>query len=78
MEFRFNGGRGAILCDKCAVILAEGNAIPEYVWEAVRKGTVKDLPGWCCEDNCERSLKALSETDRVMNKIREENRKAGK
>ena len=78
MKFRFNGGRGAILCDKCGVILAEGNAIPEYVWEAVRKGTVKDLPGWCCEDNCERSLKALAETDRVMNKIREENRKAGK
>ena len=78
MKFRFNGGRGAILCDKCGVILAEGNAIPEYVWDAVNKGKVKDLPGWCCEDNCERSLKALAETDRVMNKIREENRKVGK
>lgn len=67
MTFRFNGGRGAILCDKCGVILAEGSAIPEYVWEAVRKGTVKDLPGWYCQDNCERSMKILAESDRIFN-----------
>ena len=61
MKFRFNGGRGAILCEKCGVILAEGNQIPEYVWEAVRKGTVKDLPGMYCEDNCERSKRILGD-----------------
>ena len=61
MKFKFNGGYGAILCDKCGVILKQGNQIPEYVWEAVRKGTVKDLPGMCCEDNCEWSKKILGE-----------------
>lgn len=67
MTFRFNGGCGAILCEKCGVILAEGSSIPEYVWEAVRKGTVKDLPGWYCPDNCERSMKILAESDRIFN-----------
>jgi len=61
MKFRFNGGRGAILCEKCGVILKQGKEIPEYVWEAVRNGTVKDLPGMYCEDGCERSMKMLGE-----------------
>ena len=61
MKFKFNGGFGAILCEKCGVILKEGNQIPEYVWEAVKNGTVKDLPGMYCEDNCERSKKILGE-----------------
>jgi len=61
MKFKFNGGRGAILCERCGVILKEGNQIPEYVWEAVRNGTIKDLPGMCCEDNCERSKKVLGD-----------------
>lgn len=61
MKFKFNGGYGAILCEKCGTILKEGNQIPEYVWEAVKNGTVKDLPGMYCEDNCERSRKILNE-----------------
>ena len=61
MKFKFNGRYGAILCEKCGAILKEGNQIPEYVWEAVKNGTVKDLPGMCCEDNCERSRKILDE-----------------
>ena len=61
MKFKFNGGQGAILCDKCGVILAEGSKIPEYVWEAVKNGTVKDLPGMYCEDNCERSKRILGD-----------------
>lgn len=61
MKFKFNGGYGAILCERCGVILKEGNQIPEYVWEAVRNGTVKDLPGMYCEDNCERSKRILGE-----------------
>ena len=61
MKFKFNGGYGAILCDKCGVILKQGRGIPEYVWEAVRNGTVNDLPGMCCEDNCERSMRALKD-----------------
>ena len=61
MKFKFNGGRGAILCERCGVILKQGDQIPEYVWEAVRKGTVKDLPGMYCEDNCERSKRILGE-----------------
>ena len=61
MKFKSNGGFGAILCEKCGVIHKEGNQIPEYVWEAVKNGTVKDLPGICCEDNCERSKRILGE-----------------
>ena len=72
MTFRFNGGRGAILCERCGVILKQGSEIPEYVWEAVRKGTVSKLPGMYCEDNCERSMKILAESDRILNeKIKE-------
>ena len=51
MKFKFNGGYGAILCERCGVILKEGNQIPEYVWEAVKNGTIKDLPGMYGEDN---------------------------
>ena len=51
MKFKFNGGYGAILCERCGAILKEGNQIPEYVWEAVKNGTIKDLPGMYCEDN---------------------------
>lgn len=61
MTFKFNGGRGAILCSKCGVILKSGSQIPEYVWEAVRNGTVSQLPDMYCEDNCERSKKLLGE-----------------
>ena len=61
MKFKFNGGYGAILCERCGVILKEGRQIPEYVWDAVKNGTVKDLPGMYCEDNCERSMKMLGE-----------------
>lgn len=78
MKFRFNGGYGAILCDKCGVILREGTEIPGYVWDAVKKGTVSKLPGMCCPDNCERSLKALGEIEKRMKEIKEDNRKNGK
>lgn len=61
MKFKFNGGYGAILCERCGVILKEGRQIPEYVWDAVKNDTVKDLPGMYCEDNCERSMKMLGE-----------------
>ena len=74
MKFKFNGGYGAILCGRCGTILKSGKEIPEYVWEAVRNGTVKDLPDMFCEDNCERSMKVLAESDRIMNKIKEENK----
>ena len=61
MKFKFNGGNGAILCDKCGVILKQGKDIPEYVWEAVKNGTVGKLPGMCCKDNCKKSLKYLKQ-----------------
>ena len=73
MVFKFNGGHGAILCGKCGVILKAGSEIPEYVWDAVRKGTVGDLPDMYCEDNCERSMKVLAESDRIMKEIKEDN-----
>lgn len=61
MKFKFNDGYGAILCSKCGIILKSGSQIPEYVWEAVKNGTVKDLPGMYCEDNCERSKRIIGE-----------------
>lgn len=61
MKFKFNGGNGAILCSRCGVILKSGNEIPEYVWDAVKKGTVDKLPDMYCEDNCERSKKILGD-----------------
>lgn len=61
MKFKFNDGHGAILCERCGVILKQGKDIPEYVWEAVKNGTVKDLPGMYCEDNCERSKRILGD-----------------
>ena len=31
VRIKFNGGNGALLCDKCGVVLATGNRIPgEY------------------------------------------------
>lgn len=74
MKFKFNSGNGAILCGKCGVILKSGRQIPEYVWEAVRNGTVDKLPDMYCEDNCERSMKELAESDRIMDKIKRDNK----
>ena len=60
MKFKFNGGYGAILCSRCGVILKQGNQIPDYVLDAVQKGTISELPDMYCEDNCERSMKILN------------------
>ena len=35
MRFKFNGGRGAILCSKCGIILKQGNQI-QYILLLVR------------------------------------------
>lgn len=59
MIFKFNGGRGAILCGRCGKILKAGSEIPEYVLEAVKNGTVNELPDMFCEDNCEASKRVL-------------------
>lgn len=75
MKFRFNGGRGAILCSKCGVILKAGNDIPDYVWDAIKNGTVNKLPDMYCEDNCERSMKVLAESERVLEEMRKSNNK---
>ena len=61
MKFRFNGGKGAILCERCGVILKQGDEIPDYVWEAVKNRSIQSLPGMYCEDGCEKSMKMLKD-----------------
>lgn len=52
MKFKFNNGNGAILCSRCGKILKAGGSIPEYVWVAVKNGTVNELPDMYCENEC--------------------------
>lgn len=59
MIFKFNSGNGAILCSRCGAILKSGKQIPDYVWEAVRNGTVSKLPDMYCEDGCEKSMEEI-------------------
>lgn len=61
MIFKFNGGMGAVLCGRCHKILYSGNNIPQYIIDAVRNGTINDLPDIYCEDNCENSLKTIKQ-----------------
>lgn len=59
MIFKFNSGNGAILCSRCGVILKSGRQIPDYVWEAVRNGTVSELPDMYCEDGYKKSMEEI-------------------
>lgn len=61
MRFKFNGGNGAILCRRCGRILLEGSNIPDYVWDAVGNGTVRELPDMYCDDNCAHTKKVLGD-----------------
>lgn len=47
--FKFNGGRGAILCSNCYSIIFEGKHIPDIYAIAAREKTLND-PLFCCED----------------------------
>ena len=54
--FKFNGGKGAVLCNTCGAIILTGKQIPERFWNAAtgESGeTYKDIgPQFCC-DECE-------------------------
>ena len=41
MRFKFNSGRGAILCENCAIIIASGHLIPQNLSQ--------DKYYFCCE-----------------------------
>ena len=56
IKFKFNGGRGAVLCSNCAKIIMSGNEIPEYIWEYVSPAgekDIEDLPPMFCSKQCE-------------------------
>lgn len=49
MRFKFNSGHGAILCEKCAVIIASGHRIPTNLSQ--------DKYYFCCEKCKEEFIK---------------------
>lgn len=53
-ELRFNGGKGAVLCSVCFVILLVGSKID---WEAAHGGTLK--PHYCPEHTPEKITAGL-------------------
>lgn len=57
--FKFNNGRGAILCSGCRTILKEGSQISEEEWESVKvKPNNIKLPPQYCEE-CENKTSRL-------------------
>lgn len=50
INFRFNGGLGAILCNSCSVIIKTGKDFTEDEWKSAR-GEIPLLPAQYC-DKC--------------------------
>ena len=61
LKFKFNGGRGAVLCSNCAKIIMSGNEIPEYIWETVKPGSTHFLGPMFCSKQCEEEYKKKRE-----------------
>lgn len=53
MKIKFNDGQGAILCDACNVIIAEG--FENYEWKAAML-LEKTEGDWFCEKCCQKSF----------------------
>ena len=49
MQLRFNGGAGAITCDKCAVIMMEG--FMDYEFKAIKVLLKTEGPWYCKKCN---------------------------
>ena len=48
--FKFNGGRGAVLCSNCFCVMYEGKYIPAEYTEAICNDKQKEFgPAFCCE-----------------------------
>lgn len=43
MIYKFNGGRGAILCEECGVILAEGVEINDIIGKSSDEEIMNDI-----------------------------------
>ena len=61
LKFKFNGGRGAVLCSNCAKIIMSGREIPEYIWESVRPDSDEFLGPMFCSKQCEEEYKKKKE-----------------
>lgn len=50
--FKYNNGRGALLCSQCGVIIKTGKDFTDYEWRALR-GEVEYAAKFCkeCEDS---------------------------
>lgn len=46
--YKFNGGRGAILCNFCSAIIYQGSSIPKNIMEGFKTGA-DNGPQYCCE-----------------------------
>jgi RNase P subunit RPR2 len=60
MKLKFNGGKGALLCDNCGVILVTGKRIPDEVYKTQQY----NLLYFCCED-CKTQF--INKTSTVIN-----------
>ena len=49
--FKFNGGRGAVLCSNCYTIVYEGSRIPDEYKDAMLNGQENNFePVFCCDE----------------------------
>ena len=65
MNIKFNGGRGALLCDECHIIIAEGNNIPNEV----KCNHIQNLYFFCSDECKAKYLEKFEKRCRIINKI---------
>ena len=51
LVYKFNGGRGAVLCSNCFAIIYEGSRIPDEYKDAMVNGQENNFePVFCCDE----------------------------
>lgn len=51
LVYKFNGGRGAVLCSNCYTIVYEGSRIPDEYKDAMVNGQENNFePVFCCDE----------------------------
>lgn len=64
MQVKFNGGKGAVICDKCRVIILEG-PFSKSEWDILTQ-MVNDKEKWFC-DECDKE-KCIQQTRKFIEK----------
>ena len=63
--FKFNGGRGALLCSNCSIIVKTGKDFTQVEWAAMRgEGNIKSI--YC--DECKKTMPEVVE-DKEKSKL---------